>query len=101
MRLSDLPRRTAAVIVSIDDNSPNDPVARRLRELGFVPGEAVQVIALGPFGMDPLVAQVGFTRFALRRAEAARITVEALSASVSSITPAAQPNAPAAKRSAA
>lgn len=101
MRLSELPRRIAAVIVSVDDITSNDAIARRLRELGFVPGEAVQVIALGPFGMDPLVAQVGFTRFALRRSEAARITVEVASASVTSITPAALADAPAAKRSVA
>jgi len=88
MRLSELPRRTAAVVQSVDDTMPDDPVARRLRELGFVPGESVQVIALGPFGKDPLVAQVGFTRFALRRAEAARITVEPVSATVSQLAPA-------------
>ncbi|CAG2148181.1 FeoA domain protein [compost metagenome] len=98
MRLSELPRRTAAVVKSVDDATQNDPIARRLRDLGFVPGEAVQIIAFGPFGKDPLVAQVGFTRFALRRAEAARITVDVVSATVSSIAPAAQPDAPAAQR---
>ena len=46
---------------------------RRLRELGFVAGEEVQVVAGGPFGADPLLVQVGFTRFALRRVEAARV----------------------------
>ena len=76
MRLSELPRRTAAIVLSVDDSTPNDPIARRLRELGFVPGEAVQIITFGPFGRDPLVAQVGSTRFALRRAEAARVTVQ-------------------------
>ncbi len=76
MRLSDLPRRTAAIVLSVDDSTPNDPIARRLRELGFVPGEAVQIVTFGPFGKDPLVAQVGSTRFALRRAEAARVTVQ-------------------------
>ncbi|RDK10977.1 FeoA family protein [Cupriavidus lacunae] len=90
MRLSELPRRTPAVVQSVDDTTPGDPVARRLRELGFVPGEAVQIIAHGPFGMDPLVAQVGFTRFALRRSEAARIGVEIASASVTSIAPVTQ-----------
>ncbi|NOV27090.1 ferrous iron transport protein A [Cupriavidus necator] len=90
MRLSELPRRTPAVVQSVDDATPGDPVARRLRELGFVPGEAVQIIAYGPFGMDPLVAQVGFTRFALRRSEAARIGVEIASASVTRLAPAAQ-----------
>jgi ferrous iron transport protein A len=104
MRLSELPRRTPAVVQSVDDATPNDPVARRLRELGFVPGEAVQVIAFGPFGMDPLVAQVGFTRFALRRSEAARIGVEVASATVTSIAPASesadQPDTRAAQRTA-
>jgi ferrous iron transport protein A len=90
MRLSELPRRTPAVVQSVDDAAPGDPVARRLRELGFVPGEAVQIIAYGPFGMDPLVAQVGFTRFALRRSEAARIGVEIASASVTRIETATQ-----------
>ena len=101
MRLSELPRRTAAVVLSVDDSVPNDPVARRLRELGFVPGEPVQIIALGPFGMDPLVAQVGFTRFALRRSEAARVTVQAAGATVSHLAPASQPDAAAPRRSAA
>jgi ferrous iron transport protein A len=48
-------------------------VARRLRELGFVAGEDVEVVAAGPLGAEPLLVQVGFTRFALRRVEAARI----------------------------
>jgi len=52
-----------------------DQIARRLRELGFVGGERVEVVATGPFGGDPLLVQVGFTRFALRRSEAARVRV--------------------------
>nr|WP_116310089.1 FeoA family protein [Cupriavidus taiwanensis] len=103
MRLSELPRRTPAVVQSVDDATPGDPVARRLRELGFVAGEAVQVIAYGPFGMDPLVAQVGFTRFALRRSEAARIGVEIASASVTRLASATQGDEtaqPSAKRTA-
>ena len=35
--------------------------------------EEVVVVAAGPFGAEPLLVQVGFTRFALRRAEAARV----------------------------
>ncbi|SPC19721.1 Fe2+ transport system protein A [Cupriavidus oxalaticus] len=99
MRLSELPRRTPAVVQSVDDATPGDPVARRLRELGFVPGEIVQIIAYGPFGRDPLVAQVGFTRFALRRVEAARIGVELACASLSSIAPAETGEQPGAKAS--
>ena len=53
-----------------------DLVARRLEELGFVPGEPVKVVAFGPLGADPVLVQIGFTRFALRRAEAARVLVQ-------------------------
>ena len=73
MRLSELPRRTSATVDSVEDRSPNDAIARRLRELGFVAGEEVQVMATGPVGAEPLLVQVGFTRFALRRSEAARV----------------------------
>ncbi|RNF86462.1 iron transporter FeoA [Lysobacter psychrotolerans] len=75
MKLSELPRRTLATVGLVEDQSPNDPIARRLRELGFVDGEQVEVVAAGPFGAEPLLVQVGFTRFALRRSEAARIVV--------------------------
>ncbi|MBD4104528.1 ferrous iron transport protein A, partial [Xanthomonas citri pv. citri] len=49
MTLSDLPPRTPVVVQSVEDRSPNDPVARRLRELGFVAGEPVEIVARGPF----------------------------------------------------
>lgn len=73
MRLSELPKRRPAVVDIVEEQTPNDPVARRLRELGFVAGEDVEVVAAGPLGAEPLLVQVGFTRFALRRAEAARV----------------------------
>ena len=66
-----------AVVRAVQETSLQDPIARRLRELGFVPGEPVRVVAKGPVGADPLLIQIGFTRFALRRAEAARVLVEA------------------------
>lgn len=75
MKLSLLPTRTAATVDAVDDEMPNDAIARRLRELGFVAGERVEVVAVGPFSGDPLLVQVGYTRFALRRSEAARISV--------------------------
>ncbi|MBS0228410.1 MAG: FeoA domain-containing protein [Proteobacteria bacterium] len=73
MRLNELQRRRSAIIEGVEDHTPNDPVARRLRELGFVAGEDVEVVAAGPLGAEPLLVQVGFTRFALRRSEAARV----------------------------
>ena len=80
MKLSDLPRRTAAIVDRVEDDAPNDAIARRLRELGFVAGEAVEVMASGPIGAEPLLVQVGFTRFALRRSEAARVCVQPVAA---------------------
>jgi ferrous iron transport protein A len=71
VRLSDLAKGATAVIHEVEDTNLNDPIARRLRELGFVRGEPVRIVAQGPIGGDPLLVQIGFTRFALRRAEAA------------------------------
>ena len=73
MKLTDLSRRVEAQVASVEALTPDDPIARRLRELGFVEGERVEVVATGPFGAEPLLVQIGFTRFALRRAEAARV----------------------------
>ena len=75
MRLVDLPNNAAAVVVAVHADRDADAIARRLGELGFVPGEPVEVRAAGPVGREPLMVQVGYTRFALRRSEAARIEV--------------------------
>lgn len=77
MRLSELHRRVPAIVETVEERTPNDPVARRLRELGFVAGEDVEVVAAGPLGAEPLLVRVGFTRFALRRTEAARVRLRA------------------------
>ncbi len=47
----------------------------RLRELGFIEGEPVQVLRRGQPGGEPLAVRVGVSTFALRRAEAACIQV--------------------------
>ena len=75
MKLSELPRRISATVERVEDQMPNDAIARRLRELGFVRGERVEVMAAGPVAAEPLLVQIGFTRFALRRSEAARVRV--------------------------
>lgn len=71
-----LSRGAMATVVGVEAIGPDDPVARRLVELGFVAGETVQMIAHGPFGADPVAVRLGGTRFALRRAEARRIRLE-------------------------
>jgi len=75
--LQDLGLGEAARVSAVHDAHAGDPIARRLRELGFVPGEPVRVVARGPLGGEPILVQVGFTRFALRRAEARRVRVVA------------------------
>ena len=75
MRLSDLPKGATAVVDRVDDAHASDPIAQRLRDLGFVAGEPVRLVAVGPMGSDPLLIQIGSTRFALRRNEAARVVV--------------------------
>ncbi|MBA0433063.1 ferrous iron transport protein A [Stenotrophomonas maltophilia] len=79
MMLSELPLHTSAVVESVQDLHANDAIARRLRELGFVKGEEVRLVAKGPVGGEPLLVQVGFTRFALRISEAKRVVVDAAS----------------------
>ena len=75
MRLSEVLRGVRVRVERVDDDIDADPISRRLRELGFVHGETVQVQAAGPFGREPILVQVGYTRFALRRAEAQRVVV--------------------------
>ncbi|GAC1621965.1 MAG: hypothetical protein NVS9B10_05390 [Nevskia sp.] len=75
LRLRDLSPDTEAVVDHVEDRYALDAISLRLRDLGFVPGEPVRVVARGPIGADPLVIQIGYTRFALRRAEAARVFV--------------------------
>jgi len=51
-------------------------VALRLIELGFVSGEALEVIAEARPGGDPMAVRIGGTNFALRRREAAAVLVQ-------------------------
>jgi ferrous iron transport protein A len=76
MNLSDLPLGKPSTVICVTPHSDQDPIAARLQDLGFVAGEPVSLVALGPFGADPILVQIGFTRFALRRSEAARVEVQ-------------------------
>lgn len=75
--LDQLDRGRTATVVRVMDQAPDDRIAGRLRSIGFVQGESVRLQTYGPFGREPLLVQVGLTRFALRRAEAARVMVDA------------------------
>ena len=60
------------------DDSANEGanLARRLMELGFVPGEKVRLLKRGMPGGEPLAIKVGNSTFALRRFEAALISIQ-------------------------
>lgn len=69
--LNALPHGTEARVVSVEGESA---VARRLMEMGVVPGAPVCVIKAAPLG-DPIEVRVRGYHLALRRAEAQTITV--------------------------
>jgi ferrous iron transport protein A len=51
------------------------PVARRLMELGLLPGTTVEVVRVAPLG-DPLELRLRGYRLSIRRSEAIRVEVE-------------------------
>ena len=75
--LSLLRKGARAVVAGMADAAGDEEraVQLRLRELGFVPGETVRVVAVSFPGADPIAVRVGATTFALRRFEAAMVQV--------------------------
>jgi ferrous iron transport protein A len=72
--LADGARATVTRVVAA--SADIDAVAlRRLGELGFLPGEPVQLLRRGPGGREPLAVLIGETMFALRLLEAQCIEV--------------------------
>ena len=49
---------------------------RRLLEMGFVEGAAIEILHEGLFGQDPIAVRIDDMRVALRRREAAAVTVQ-------------------------
>ncbi|MDE2394832.1 MAG: ferrous iron transport protein A [Burkholderiales bacterium] len=64
-------------ITGIDDDPAVPDRTRQLQELGFLRGEQVVLLRRTQPGNDPMVVRIGLSTFALRRAEAARIRIEA------------------------
>jgi len=80
--LASLGKSARGVIFDVRDDAQSlgdeaqSTVSRRLLELGFVPGETVEVISVVWPGGDPMAVRLGNTTFALRRREAAAVLVE-------------------------
>ncbi len=74
--LSELEVGTSARVVSVgaEDTAPVE-LGRRLAELGFLPGEAVRIVARGLMARSPIAVRIGTGTFALRLFEAACIRV--------------------------
>jgi ferrous iron transport protein A len=60
------------------DVAGDDAVAVRLMEMGLTEGEPIELIGFAPLG-DPVEFRVRGYRLSLRKAEAARVTIEPLS----------------------
>jgi Fe2+ transport system protein FeoA len=72
--LAHLPVGVQARVIAVAGSSA---IARRLMEMGVVPGAPVRVIKAAPLG-DPLEIRVRGYHLALRRTEAQTITVTAV-----------------------
>ncbi len=77
LSLADLPVGASARVVSMANSGAASDVTRRLSELGFLPGEALRVVARGLLSREPIAVRIGTGTFALRRHEAEKISVRA------------------------
>ncbi len=77
LSLLDLPVGETARVTRLcaGDDADGAALGFRLAEIGFLPGETVRVIARAAFG-GPLAVRVGSSTFALRRVEAAAVSVQ-------------------------
>ena len=80
--LAHLHKGDSGVVAGLNDSDAaavgevaGSTLARRLLELGFVPGETVQVVATAWPGGDPMAVRIGAGVFALRRREAVAVMV--------------------------
>ena len=70
--LADLTEGQAAIIVEV---AGDDQISQRIMEMGLTDGEQVSLRRIAPLG-DPMEFSVRGYRISLRRAEAARVSVE-------------------------
>ena len=71
MTLTNLPIGRDARVISVNGSGP---LTRRLMEMGVIPGVAVKVVKMAPFG-DPIEIRVRGYSLAMRKSEADAIEV--------------------------
>ena len=85
MSLSQLHKGACGVVSAVNVAAESGPlpigdvagssIVRRLMELGFIPGERIEVVAELQPGGDPIAVRIGCSVFALRRREAQTVMV--------------------------
>jgi ferrous iron transport protein A len=75
LSLDRLPKHEKAWVKAVRSLESQSGLARQLEDIGFVPGEQVQILSKAMIGGDPMVVRVGQSTFALRQAEAQLIEV--------------------------
>jgi ferrous iron transport protein A len=79
--LASLRKGDRGVVTDVQDDAQSlgdeaqSTVSRRLLELGFIPGESIEVIEEIWPGGDPMAVRLGNMTFALRRREAGAVMV--------------------------
>lgn len=71
MTLTNLPVGKDARVTAVNGTGP---VTRRLMEMGVIPGVAVRIVKMAPFG-DPIEVRVRGYSLAMRKSEANAIEV--------------------------
>lgn len=91
IRLSQARRGARGVIVQVGGHGHHEEHAleleRRLLELGFVEGARIELLHEGLLGRDPIAMKVDDMRVALRRHEAASLTIRVEPAVESVVVP--------------
>jgi ferrous iron transport protein A len=79
LRLDTLPLNMPATVTQIDWAMVGETAARRLKAFGFEDGAKVEALYFGGIiAQDPIAFRIGRMTIALRRAQAAAITVSPL-----------------------
>ena len=79
MRLDQLPLNVPATIAEIDWAGLGETAGRRLKAFGFEDGAAVEALHFGGMiARDPIAFRIGRMTVALRRVQAAAVTVAPL-----------------------